>query len=64
MPPAPRGPNAATKRVVRAFLDEGLRGADAATAEIVPELFATEDLRRAVRTFLEEGPGKATFEGR
>jgi len=50
--------------VVRAFLEEGVRGADGATAEIVPELFATEDLRRAVRTFLEEGPGKATFEGR
>jgi enoyl-CoA hydratase len=56
--------NAATKRVVRAFLDEGVRGADAATTEIVPPLFATEDLRRAVLTFLEQGPGKATFEGR
>jgi enoyl-CoA hydratase len=56
--------NAATKRVVRAFLDEGLRAADARTPDIVPPLFATEDLRRAVRTFLTEGPGKATFEGR
>ena len=62
-----RGPtraHAASKQVVRAFLDEGVRGADAATPEIVPPLFATEDLHRAVRTFLEEGPGKATFEGR
>jgi enoyl-CoA hydratase/carnithine racemase len=60
----PTRAHAATKRVVRAYLDEGLRGADSATAEIVPALFGTEDLRRAVRTFLEEGPGKATFEGR
>ena len=27
-------------------------------------LFATEDLRSAVRSFLAEGPGKAKFEGR
>jgi enoyl-CoA hydratase len=60
----PTRAHAATKGVVRAALDRGVRGADAATTEIVPELFATEDLRRAVRTFLEEGPGKATFEGR
>ena len=60
----PTQANATTKRVVRAFLDEGVQGADAATKDIVPPLFATEDLRRAVRTFLEEGPGKASFEGR
>ena len=56
--------NAATKRIVRAFLDHGVRGADERTADIGVPLFATEDLRRAVRSFLEEGPGKATFEGR
>jgi enoyl-CoA hydratase len=56
--------NAATKRVVRAFLEEGVRGADARVGEIAAPLFATEDLRRAVRSFLEEGPGNATFEGR
>jgi hypothetical protein len=27
-------------------------------------LFATADLQNAVRSFLTEGPGKATFEGR
>ena len=27
------------------------------------ELFATEDLQNAVRSFLADGPGKATFEG-
>jgi enoyl-CoA hydratase len=56
--------NAATKRIVRAFLDHGVRGADERTADIGAPLFATQDLRRAVRSFLEEGPGKATFEGR
>jgi len=60
----PTDANAATKRMVRAFLDEGVRGADARVGEIVAPLFATEDLKRAVRSFLEEGPGRATFEGR
>lgn len=55
----------ATKRMVRAFLDEGgSRGADAHVGDIAASLFATEDLQGAVRTFLEEGPGKASFEGR
>jgi enoyl-CoA hydratase len=56
--------NAATKRMVRAFLDEGVRGADARIGEIAGQLFATEDLQNAVDTFLEKGPGNATFEGR
>jgi enoyl-CoA hydratase len=56
--------NAATKRIVRAALDHGVRGADERTADIGAPLFATEDLRQAVRSFLEEAPGKATFEGR
>src|SRR4051794_16907210 len=60
----PTAANAATKRIVRAFLDEGVRGADARTAEIGAPLFATEDLKGAVRSFLEKGPGKAPFEGR
>jgi enoyl-CoA hydratase/carnithine racemase len=55
----------ATKRMVRAFLDEGgTRGADAHVGDIAASLFATEDLQNAVQTFLEQGPGKATFEGR
>ena len=54
----------ATKRIVRAFLEHGVRGADERTADIGAPLFATEDLRGAVRSFLNEGPGKATFEGR
>jgi enoyl-CoA hydratase len=53
----------ATKRIVREFLETGVRGADAATAAIGAPLFETEDLRRAVETFLAEGPGNATFRG-
>jgi enoyl-CoA hydratase/carnithine racemase len=55
--------NAATKRVVRAYLDGGVRGADRATPDIVAPLFDSDDLKGAVRTFLERGPGNATFEG-
>jgi enoyl-CoA hydratase len=54
----------ATKRIVRAYLENGVRGADAVTAEIGAPLFETDDLRGAVESFLSEGPGKASFEGR
>jgi enoyl-CoA hydratase len=54
----------ATKRIVRAALSGGARAAD----EVVPEhaggLFATEDLKGAVRSFLERGPGHADYKGR
>lgn len=60
----PTRAHAATKRIVRAFSDRGVEGADAITAEQFAGLFATADLQGAVRSFLEEGPGKATFEGR
>lgn len=56
--------NAATKRVVRAFLEHGVRGADERMADIAAPLFASDDLKRAVESFLEQGPGKAGFEGR
>jgi enoyl-CoA hydratase/carnithine racemase len=60
----PTRANAATKKMVRAYLEDGVRGADKRVGEIAAPLFATEDLQNAVRTFLEQGPGKATFEGR
>jgi enoyl-CoA hydratase len=60
----PTQAHAATKRMVRAFLEHGVRGADERAAEICAPLFATRDLQKAVRSFLDEGPGKATFEGR
>ena len=60
----PTRANAATKKMVRAYLEHGVRGADERVGEIAAPLFATEDLQNAVRTFLAEGPGKATFENR
>jgi enoyl-CoA hydratase len=60
----PTRAHAATKRIVRAYLEGGVDKADRATPDAVQGLFATHDLQRAVKSFLEEGPGKATFEGR
>jgi enoyl-CoA hydratase len=54
----------ATKRVVRAFLEHGVRGADERVGGIAASLFATEDLKGGVESFLQEGPGKAHFSGR
>lgn len=54
----------ATKRLVRAYLDGGVAAADAATTEIAAPLFDTEDLKNAVQSFLTDGPGNATFEGK
>lgn len=60
----PTRAHAATKRIVRAQLDGGVRAADAIVPETAGGLFATEDLQNAVRSFLSEGPGRATYEGR
>jgi enoyl-CoA hydratase/carnithine racemase len=60
----PTKAHAATKRIVRGFCDGGIERADAVTAEQFAGLFATSDLQNAVRSFLAEGPGKATFEGK
>jgi enoyl-CoA hydratase/carnithine racemase len=54
----------ATKRIIRAYRAGGVEQADAITGEQFAELFASEDLQNAVKSFLAEGPGKATFEGR
>jgi len=60
----PTHAHAATKRIVRAQLEGGVGEADRVTPGEFAGLFATEDLQNAVRSFLAEGPGKATFEGR
>lgn len=54
----------ATKRLVRAYLDGGVAAADEAVPEIAGPLFDTDDLKNAVRSFVTDGPGKATFEGK
>jgi enoyl-CoA hydratase len=56
--------HAATKAIVRAQAHHGTRGADDRTAELTSHLFETEDSRNAVQSFLQEGPGKATFTGK
>lgn len=56
--------HAMTKRIVRAWAEDGMEAADRVTREEAADLFETEDLRAAVETFLREGPGNATFEGR
>jgi enoyl-CoA hydratase/carnithine racemase len=56
--------HAATKRIVQTAVDEGTRAADAIVPEVSGALFASADLRNAVRSFLRDGPGKATYEGR
>ncbi len=60
----PTRAHAATKRIVRAYLRGGIEEADRETPKVAASLFETEDLPNAVKSFLEEGPGNATFEGR
>jgi enoyl-CoA hydratase/carnithine racemase len=60
----PTRAHAATKRIVRGYLEGGVDRADEITPSEFAGLFATEDLQNAVRSFLDEGPGKASFEGR
>jgi enoyl-CoA hydratase len=60
----PTKAHAATKAIVSAQKEDGVRAADAIVAEVSGALFATEDLQNAVRSFLTDGPGQATYEGR
>jgi enoyl-CoA hydratase len=60
----PTRAHAATKAIVRAQVEGGARAADERVPEIAGELFATDDLQGAVRSFLEKGPGHATYTGR
>jgi enoyl-CoA hydratase len=60
----PTRAHAATKAIVAATLAGGPRAADEITPEVSGALFATEDLRNAVASFLSEGPGHAEYSGR
>jgi len=53
-----------TREIVRIAARDGVDAADDATPELSSTLFETEDLKGAVRSFLEDGPGNASFEGR
>ena len=56
--------HAATKRVIRDYVEGGVELANDRVGRVAGELFETEDLQQAVRSFLDHGPGKATFAGR
>jgi enoyl-CoA hydratase/carnithine racemase len=61
----PTRAHAMTKHVLKRFREGGIPAADEAIRVDSAELFASEDLRNAVKTFLEHGgPGHASFEGR
>jgi enoyl-CoA hydratase/carnithine racemase len=56
------------KRIVRAYLEGGIRAADRVVDEIAPALFESEDMRAAVAALLEHGARgfreKIVFKGR
>src|SRR5947208_947713 len=56
--------HAATKRMIRLAVDEGVEAADAALSQVGAGVMASEDLQNGARTLLEKGPGHASFEGR
>ncbi|WP_042938736.1 enoyl-CoA hydratase/isomerase family protein [Rhodococcus sp. AW25M09] len=56
--------HSATKQIVAAWRSGGVAHADEITSEVSGALFETEDLRGAVASFLENGPGNATYRGK
>ncbi|MGW4530900.1 enoyl-CoA hydratase/isomerase family protein [Nocardia sp. NPDC004340] len=60
----PTRAHAATKAIIEAWRSGGVAHADSVTPEVSGQLFGTEDLKGAVRSFLEVGPGKATYTGK
>jgi enoyl-CoA hydratase len=60
----PTKAHAMTKHILRRYREGGIPAADEAVRNDAGNLFATEDLQRAVKTFLEKGPGHAEFQGR
>ncbi len=59
---------AAGKRIVRAYLEGGVRAADRVVNEVAPPLFQSEDMRAAVAALVEHGArnfrDKVIFQGR
>jgi enoyl-CoA hydratase/carnithine racemase len=61
------GPTVATavgKRLLQTARDHGVAAADAITPRETGQIFATRDLPAGITSLLEQGPGKATFQGR
>jgi enoyl-CoA hydratase/carnithine racemase len=59
----PTRAHAATKAIIAEAVARGPRAADEVTPRISGALFGTADLHNAVASFLEHGPGKATYTG-
>jgi len=58
----------AGKKIVRAYLERGIRAADAMVGEIAPALFETADMQAGIDGLIEHGPrqfrDKVIFQGR
>jgi enoyl-CoA hydratase/carnithine racemase len=54
---------AVVKDLCRAYTRDGIAGADALLLDAAVGLFDTDDARNGIATFVESGPGKATFTG-
>ncbi|MBF6131854.1 enoyl-CoA hydratase/isomerase family protein [Nocardia otitidiscaviarum] len=59
----PTKAHAATRQIIEAWRSGGVAHADSVTPAVSGALFDTADLQGAVRSFLEVGPGKATYTG-
>jgi enoyl-CoA hydratase/carnithine racemase len=60
----PTRAHAMTKHILRRYREGGIPAADDAVRKDAGALFATQDLQNAVKTFLDQGPGHAKFQGR
>jgi enoyl-CoA hydratase len=61
----PTKAHAMTKQILRRFREGGMPAADEVVRSEAADLFASDDLQGAVKTFLEHGgPGHAKFQGR
>jgi enoyl-CoA hydratase len=60
----PTKAHAMTKHILCRYREGGVPAADQAIRADAGQLFATEDLQQAVKTFLDKGPGHAEFQGR
>ncbi|MBL1101504.1 enoyl-CoA hydratase/isomerase family protein [Streptomyces coffeae] len=56
--------HAATKQLIATAGRDGVRAADDAVPAVSGALFATNDLRDGIASFLRDGPGKAVYRGR
>ncbi|MGI8580381.1 MAG: enoyl-CoA hydratase/isomerase family protein [Solirubrobacteraceae bacterium] len=60
----PTPAHAATKELLRSYLEGGVERANNDIGRIAGDLWNTDDLHTGVASFLADGPGKARFSGR